>query len=183
MTKVWLYARRRNEEECRQLLQVLQQLAAEQGMQVVGSSADSSYGKLSRRPGLWKLMGSIWREKADAVLVSTLSDISHKNRQLLGLLKLMQAHRVRLYTVHTQLAYELYGRGLEAPLRRRAVRFDGFLPYSEGKQSAGSCKKGAPQKGPKKHFAFTALFVLPNFIKNHFFMGESCILSPCMLYC
>lgn len=129
MTNVWLYARRRDEEKRRQLLRYLKQQAAERGMQVVGSSVDGAGGPQVWRPGLWKLISAIRQEKIEAVLISGLSDISRKNRRLLGLLKLMQAHRVRLYTVHTQLAYELYSRGLGDPLRRRAARFDGFLPY------------------------------------------------------
>lgn len=129
MNAVWLYVRRADDAERRRQLDMLQRLAQACRFEVSGFSADKSDGPLLLRPGLQQAMRRIREEEVDILLVSSLSNISDDNRLLLTLLKTMQAHRVKLRTTRAQLLYELHGRGLEDILRRRAARFNGFLPY------------------------------------------------------
>ena len=130
MNKVWLYARQHTTQaELRQQLHSLYQISAAQGLTVVGVSTDSEDAPLRKRPGLKELCWQVRKGQIQTVMVTRLSALSHSNRLLLRLLKQMQRYGVKLQTGHTQLMYELYVRGLETPLRNRAARFGGNLPY------------------------------------------------------
>lgn len=129
MSDVWLYVRGSDADERDRKLQMLRKEAKDLELNVAGSSADRAGGPLLLRPGLRQAVRSIKAGKAGALLISSLSSVSSSNRRLLALLKVMQAHHGKLYTAHTQLEYERYSRGLDTSLRRRADRYDGFLPY------------------------------------------------------
>ena len=130
MEKVWLYACMRSSKmELNQQIAVLYEIAARQGKKAVGLSTDEKGGPLYSRPGIREMRQMIRTGLVQTVMVTRLTSLSHSRRRLLRLLKEMQAHGVKLQTGFAQLAYELNEYDLERPLRRRAYKFDGFVPW------------------------------------------------------
>ena len=130
MERVWLYGRKHSSmKQLNQQIVELHEMASQQGKTVVGLSTDEEDGPLRFRPGIREMRQMIRTGRIQTVMVARLTSLSHDRRRLLRLLKEMQAHGVKLQTGHTQLAYELNEYGLECPLRKRAHRFDDFLPW------------------------------------------------------
>ena len=130
MNSVWLYSRQRSDfAALQEQFADMERYAAENSMTVAGQSYDLYDGPLRRRVGLQQCLDHVRAGDVQTVLVTRLSNISHNNRMVLHFLYKLQDNHVKLRTTYDQLLYELHDRGLERPLRIRAARKDGFIPW------------------------------------------------------
>lgn len=129
-SRVWLYTRQHsNLNQLPLQATVLRQAAESRQYTVVGISSDPSDDYLLYRPGLRKALGAVRRNEADAIMVMRLCSISRSYRRLLYVLKRLQDKGAMLLTCDTQLRYDLYTMGLEAPLMTRAMRKGLRIPW------------------------------------------------------
>lgn len=96
--------------------------AERRGYTVVETSQDQHNGNSIRRTGLKLMMGAVRRGNAHIVMVWDLSRLSRDNSILFRILRFLQNQGAVLETADTDLRYELSVRGLELPLRQRAVQ-------------------------------------------------------------
>lgn len=131
MHTAWLYVRSGSQSlsalaaQTRDLLEE----AERRGYTVVGTSQDQHSGSSIRRTGLKLMMGAVRRGNAHIVMVWDLSRLSRDNSILFRILRFLQDQGAVLETADTDLRYELSVRGLELPLRQRAVQKGRPVPW------------------------------------------------------
>lgn len=131
MHTAWLYVRSGSQSlsalsaQTRDLLEE----AERRGYTVVGTSQDQHSGSSIRRTGLKLMMGAVRRGNAHIVMVWDLSRLSRDNSILFQILRFLQNQGAVLETADTDLRYELSVRGLELPLRQRAVQKGRPVPW------------------------------------------------------
>ncbi len=103
--------------------------AEQRGYIVVGASQDQADGRNLHRVGLKAMMDTVRRGSANTVMIGDLSRFSHDNKTLFRILCFLQDHDAVLITARTDLRYELSIRGLERPLRKRALQRGCELPW------------------------------------------------------
>ena len=130
MKKAWLYARTNAcDRDAERQMSDLRNHANQRGYVIAGESFDTVKSAFVRHPGLEEMIRKVRRDKIDVVIVPRLSSISHRNRRLLSILKLMQKHRVKLQTTDSMISFELNERRLDDYLLKKAYRYNGFLPW------------------------------------------------------
>jgi len=128
---VWIYGRSRSQNSTVLFTQVSELLeeAEQRGYIVVGASQDQADGRNLHRVGLKAMMDTVRRGSVNTVMIGDLSRFSHDNKTLFRILCFLQDHGAVLVTARTDLRYELSIRGLERPLRKRALQRGCELPW------------------------------------------------------
>lgn len=103
-TKVWIYARvaHPNVNELEAQIASLQQIAERKGFYVVGISSDTGSGLSMNRPGLQLMLQIARQRKIETVLITELSRLSRKEKDMLKIFRLFQKHHVQLTSVKDQ---------------------------------------------------------------------------------
>ena len=127
---VWIYGRSRSQNGAvsKQVSELLEE-AERRGDVVAGASQDQADGRDLHRAGLKAMMDTVRRGNADTVMIGDRSRFSHDNKALFRILCFLQDHGAVLVTAGTDLRYELSLRGLERPLRKRALQRGCELPW------------------------------------------------------
>lgn len=131
---VWLYSRSGSSRPSVLFYQMeaLRETAEKRGYIIIGNSQDMGTGRSIARVGLRKMMQAARAGTVHAVLVQNLTRLSHDLSIQIKILEFLQDYGTILVTTESDLRYELYIRGLEDRLIRRAIRKGCGLPWRGG---------------------------------------------------
>ncbi len=128
---VWLYARSGSPHPSAVIFK-MRELVEEvdhRGYCVAGASQDQTGRRRGHDTGLSEMCRAIRTGSANAVLVKSVSQLSTHHKTALCILQFLQDHGAVLLCAESDVRYELYIRGLEQPLRRRALKRGCGLPW------------------------------------------------------
>lgn len=128
---VWLYARGGSARPAVLIAQMrdLVEEADRRGYPVAGASQDQKASWGRQYTGLNEMRRAVRAGRANAVLVKNLGQLGAHDKTALCILRFLQDHGAVLLCAESDVRYELYIRGLEQPLRRRALKKGCGVPW------------------------------------------------------